>query len=92
MAIALSIGGWRMAGSMARSPGQNPGREADMTNVHTVNDLLNTPDLALQARDSDTLVRLIQTVEGWMQAPQERLAQMTLLNAMLEAVEELESV
>lgn len=63
-----------------------------MTTVHTVNDLLNTAALALQERDTETLERLVQTVEGWMQTNQERLAQMTLLNAMLEAVEELESV
>ncbi len=63
-----------------------------MTTVHTVNDLLNTAALALQERDTETLERLVQTVEGWMQGTQERLAQMTLLNAMLEAVEELENV
>jgi len=62
-----------------------------MTNVHSVNDLLNTAALALQERDTETLERLVQTVEGWMQSNQERLAQMTMLNAMLEAVEELES-
>lgn len=59
--------------------------------VHTVNDLLNIAALALQERDSETLERLVQIVEGWMQTNQERLAQMTLLNAMLEAVEELEN-
>lgn len=63
-----------------------------MTTVHTVNDLLNVAALALQERDTETLERLVQTVEGWMQSNQDRLAQMTLLNAMLEAVEELGSV
>jgi len=63
-----------------------------MTTVHTVNDLLNVAALALQERDTETLERLVQTVEGWMQSNQERLAQMTMLNAMLEAVEELENV
>lgn len=62
-----------------------------MTTVHTVNDLLNVAALALRERDTETLERLCQTVEGWMQTPQERLAQMTMLNAMLEAVEELEN-
>lgn len=63
-----------------------------MTTVHTVNDLLNVAALALQERDTETLEKLVRTVEGWMQTNQERLAQMTLLNAMLEAVEELGSV
>lgn len=63
-----------------------------MIPVHSVNDLLNVAALALQERDTETLERLVQTVEGWMQTTQERLAQMTLLNAMLEAVEELENV
>jgi len=69
------------------------GKKTVMTlTVHTVNDLLNVAALALQERDTETLERLVQIVDGWMQTNQERLARMTLLNAMLEAVEELETV
>jgi len=59
-------------------------------NVYTVNDLMMKAGEALQNRDADTLYRLIDISQDWMQTEEEREAQQSMLNAMIEACEELE--
>lgn len=59
-------------------------------NVHTVNDLMMKAGEALQNRDVDTLYRLINVSQNWIQTEEEREAKQSMLNAMIEACEELE--
>ena len=63
-----------------------------MNGIHTVNDLMNAAAVAMQERDEERLLELVDVVNGWLQGDDERLAQLAVLNAMLEAVAELEEV
>ena len=57
--------------------------------TNNTNDLMNQAGAALRHRDADTLLELLNLSEQWLQSDEERDAQLNVLTAMLEAVEEL---
>lgn len=58
--------------------------------IRTVADLMTAAANALRARDQDTLAKLDTMVRGWLQSDAERLAQLEMIGAMMEACDELE--
>ena len=57
-----------------------------MDNINTVSDLMNAAAEALRERDEETLHRLLQVVQNWMQMDDETRAQLNMLHSMIEAV------
>lgn len=60
-----------------------------MQNINNVNDLIAAAALALRSGDSLALTELMDVVENWSQTPEERCAQVELLDAMLATLDEL---
>ena len=60
--------------------------------IHGLNDFMVAAGNALEARDIDTLEALDNISNGWLQTEEERRAQETMLNAMMEAVYEMEAL
>ena len=58
--------------------------------IHIVNDLMNAAADALLQLDVDRLSALRAIVEGWMQTEAERNAQLAMIEAMMNAAEELQ--
>lgn len=54
-----------------------------------LNDLLNTAARALDKKDTDTLEQLKRISEDWLQDSWSKNAQTTLLDAMINAAEEI---
>ena len=58
-----------------------------MQGINTINDLMNAAATAALERDEETLYKLLGVADGWMQTPQDRSAQKTMINAYLELIE-----
>ena len=63
-----------------------------MNDIHTITDLMNAIAEAISEHDADTIERLGYVVEQWLQTDEERAAQVNLLNAAAEVIEELSLV
>ena len=59
-------------------------RSAD---INTVSDLMLAASVAAKAGDVDTLHRLLEISEGWMQSGPEAAAQAAMLEAFIELID-----
>ena len=59
------------------------------TQVHTITDLMTTAARALREGDQVALMDLIEISAGWLQPDAEAAAQRAMLEAMIEAIDNI---
>jgi len=59
------------------------------TQIHTVTDLMAAAAEALREGDQATLMDLIEISAGWLQTEDEAAAQRAMLEAMIEAIDDI---
>ena len=60
--------------------------ELELSRIYTVNDFMTVLGEALMESDGDTIMRLQDISDGWMQSNEEHQAQQNLLSGALEAI------
>ena len=65
--------------------------DLDIRDIHSTVDMIRAATTALQERDIDTLEKLVNLVQGWLQLESETEAQVELLESMIEVLYDLEA-